>query len=69
LYFPRFIAPFSIILRFVRFQQSDQFIKLPNVVGQSSLHRWRHAECLVNPAVVVVHLVNRDCVRVILDLF
>lgn len=30
------------------------------MIGQSGLHGWRHAKRLVNPAVIVVHEVQRD---------
>jgi hypothetical protein len=35
------------------------------MIGQPGLHGYGNAECLVNPAVVVVHEVQRDVVGVI----
>jgi hypothetical protein len=45
--------------------QLHQFFQFPNMIGQSRLHGWRDTECLVNPAVVVVHEMQRDIMGVI----
>jgi hypothetical protein len=52
----------NILARLV--QKSHQFLNLPNVIGETGLHRRRNAKCLVDPA-VVVHEVQRDVVGVI----
>lgn len=48
-------------------EQCRQFLKLPNMIGQPGLHGWRNSQRPVNPAVVVVHEVQRDVVGVILS--
>lgn len=40
----------------------------PNMVRDSGFHGRSHAQCLVNPAKVVVHVVNGNGVSVVLDL-
>lgn len=43
------------------------FLNCPHVIGDSRFHRGRAAKCLVNPAEVVMHAVNRHCVSMVLD--
>jgi hypothetical protein len=46
-------------------EQGQQFLNLPNMIGQPRLRRGRDPERLVNPAVVVVHEMRRDVVGMI----
>jgi hypothetical protein len=39
------------------------------MIANPRFHRWRHAQCLVNAAEVIVHIVERDCVLQILRFF
>jgi hypothetical protein len=39
------------------------------MVANSSFHRWRHAQRLVNPTEIVVHVMKRDSVLQILSFF
>ena len=46
-----------------------QFLKFPHMIGPPRLHGWCDAKRLVNPAVVVVHEVQGNLRRVVLNLF
>ena len=48
--------------------QRDKFLDFPNVVADLRFHRRRHAERLMHPAIVVVHLVDRNHMFVVLKL-
>ena len=48
--------------------QPHQFLNLPNMIGQPGLHGRCDPQCLMDPAVIVVHEVQRDIVGVILRL-
>jgi hypothetical protein len=47
-------------------EERNQFPERPDVIGKPSFHRWRYSQRLVNAAKVVVHVVQRNCVTVIL---
>jgi hypothetical protein len=49
-------------------QQTNDFFQAPNVVCNPRFHCGRHAQRLVNPAEIVVHIMNRDGVFMILNL-
>jgi hypothetical protein len=42
--------------------QDNDFLNIPNVICNSSFHRWRHAQRLMNPAKIVIHEVERDVI-------
>jgi hypothetical protein len=50
-------------------KQSNQFVDAPNVIGDARFHRWRHAERLINPAEIVVHVMERDRRFQVLNVF
>jgi hypothetical protein len=58
----------KIVLRLI-LQQINKFLQIPNVIGYDCFHRWRHAQRLVNPAKIVVRIVERNRVLQILQLF
>jgi len=49
-------------------RKRSNFLKAPNVVRETSFHRWRNAQRLVNTAEVVVHEVKRHRMAQVLDL-
>jgi hypothetical protein len=51
-----------------RFQQSDDFLDAPLMIGDPSLYRWCRPECHVLPLKVVDHHENGDLRRVVLNL-
>jgi hypothetical protein len=49
-------------------QQSNDFFQALNVVSNSRFHRGRHAQGLVNPRKIVMHLMQGNRRFVILNL-
>lgn len=50
------------------FKQVNDLLDLPNVAGDSRLHRGCHSQALMNPAEVVVHEVKGESVIQVFDL-
>jgi hypothetical protein len=49
-------------------QETDNFFQAPNVVCDSRLHRWCHAQALMNPRKIVVHVMKGNSGFVVLNL-
>ncbi len=47
-------------------QKCDDFFKLPNMIRNSRLHRWRYAQGLVNPAEIVVRVLCCNRLQILL---
>jgi len=39
------------------------------VIRESSVHHWRNAQCLVNPAEIVKHVMQRNGMAMVVNLF
>ena len=44
----------------MRLQKRNHFVDTPDVIANSCFHCWRHAQGLVNPAKIVVHVMERN---------
>jgi hypothetical protein len=51
--------------RFSLWQQRAQFLNTPNMIANSSLHRWRDSQSAVYSAEVVMQKVQRDHVTMV----
>lgn len=49
--------------------QCNNFVNRPDVIGDARLHRWRHAEALMDASEIVIHVMERQHVLVVLHLF
>jgi len=49
--------------------QRNHFFQAPNVIGHASFHRGSHSQALVNPAEIVIHVVEGNRVLVVFHLF
>lgn len=61
--------PVNIFIHPVVLQKRDDFVDAPNVIAHACFHCGRHSQCLVNPAKIVVHIMQRDGVFQVLQLF
>src|SRR5439155_25317936 len=51
----------SKLLRLTRFKRPHDIFRIPDVVCDSCSHCWSDTQRLVNPAEVVVHIMQRNC--------
>jgi hypothetical protein len=52
-----------------RLKKRNYFVETPNMIANRCFHRWRNAQRLMNPAEIVVHIMKRDCVLRVFQLF
>jgi len=43
-----------------KLEKRDYFVDAPNVISNAHFHCWRHAQSLVNPAKIIVHVMKRN---------
>jgi hypothetical protein len=48
------------LVHFYQSQQGNYCIQAPNVIRDARFQRWRHAQRLMNPAEIAVHVMERD---------